>query len=92
VKIIEQIKEKAMLGMVMSMLGIGGTFLYNVGVDLWNLPSTVRGLKYTHTQDSIRAELYIKEIKDIKEQIKIHDTELINDYNDIKRIKKYLNL
>ena len=88
----EQVKEKAILGLIMSMLGIGGTFLWNTGRDLWNLPKTVKELKALHTQDSTMAVKYIIKLdslaREVTETRKFQD----EDFKTIQRIKYKLKL
>jgi len=80
-KLFEQVKEKAMLGVIMAMLGIGGTFLYNVGATLWNLPDTVSKLdRLTREVDSIQ-RVNIKYLEQ-------DNLDILNIQDDIKDIKQ----
>jgi len=91
-KIIEQIKEKIIITLILSMLGIGATFLYNAGKEAWNLPETVRQLKKLHTQDSTRAIIYISRLDSISRVVGDHDKWLDDDYKTIQRVKNKLKL
>ena len=90
-KVSEQVKEKTIVALVVSMLGIGGTFLWNTGRDLWNLPQTVRDLKHSHTMDSTRAVRYVIKIDSIEKVLKNHTEWLEEDYRNIQSIKSSSN-
>jgi len=87
----EGIKEKVIVGLILSMIGIGGTFLYNAGQEAWNLPKTVRELKLTHTQDSIRAVKYIFRYDSLCRVVKEHGEWLEEDYKNIQVLKSRTN-
>ena len=56
-KLSEGVKEKVIVSVIVGMLGIGGTFLYNVGATLWDLPYTVEKLdRLTREVDSIQKQ------------------------------------
>ena len=86
-KLWEGIKEKIIVGLILSMLGIGGTFLWNTGNDLWNLPKIVKELKSLHTSDSLKAIKYIIKLDSVCKIVRDHELWLEDDYKNIQVLK-----
>ena len=84
----EGIKEKVIVGLILSIITTGGIFLYNTGKDLWELPSTVKELKRLHTSDSVKAIKYIIKLDSICKVVKDHEIWLEDDYKNIQVLKE----
>ena len=87
----EGVKEKVIVGLILSMITTGGIFLYNTGKDLWNLPKTVKELKELHTSDSLKAIKYIIKLDSVCRIVKDHELWLEDDYKNIQAIKVKMN-
>ena len=90
-KFLEGIKEKVIVGLILSIITTGGIFLYNTGKDLWNLPSTVKELKRLHTSDSVKAIRYIIKLDSVCKIVKDHEIWLEDDYKNIQTLKTKTN-
>lgn len=87
-RVIKQVKEKALVGSILGMMGIGGTFLWNAGATLWNLPETVKDLKAKSKADSL---YYSKIIKDNNKLDAAQDVDIYLLVDSLQEVKKRMN-
>jgi len=91
-KLWDTIKDKVIMGLIMSMIAVGGTFMANTGKELWYLPGTVRYLKSKGIKDSILGAHYIERIKKLEQRNAKDSIYLQMDFDAIDRIKKKLKI
>ena len=91
-KLIEKIKENAAITLIMFMLGTGGTFLYNAGMEIWHLPETVGELKAAHIRDSTIAFKYIHKFDSLSSVVTDHEKWLQEDFGTLKNVKAHLKI
>lgn len=90
-KIIEQIKERAIIWIIIFMLSTGATFLINAGKSLWDLPETVKDINRNRKTDSIvYMNMWITRIRYQDSVNNIHSLWLQRDLDTINSIKSKL--
>lgn len=91
-KLWSTIKDKAMTAIVWFMLSTGAIFLYNVGLDIWYLPKTVKHLKELHVKDSTLATVYIRKVDSLSFISRKHSRRMYKDSLNIQEIKTKLKI